>query len=206
MTFLKSILATLAFTLFSIHLASAQSGNNRQQLDSLMSIDWLDYNYTYLDADLKPAVSAAKFDQWKQEYSFDPSSPLDCADSLSVILNKELNNQAAARIATLRICYSWQRAGWSVLLPADSLQQLSHDAGVRYPYELIESLRNSTANAAVQSIIEDLEIRLKQLELEENLEDKNTKQLMKLAFRYSPDRLKVVDSILASQGSARRQD
>ena len=139
--------------------------------------------------------------------NFKPEEVLTYRDSLSVVLTNELKSGSAARIAVLRLSYTWERASWSLLLPPDQTKDLALTQGIIYPYRFVTDIReHPRKNRAYRKLIRQLKSRLERLELEESLEGIDASDLMKLAFRYSPARLKVVDSILASQGSSRRKD
>ncbi|BAO55817.1 hypothetical protein [Nonlabens marinus] len=191
-------------------MASAQNPKEparQKALDSLLKIDWLEYNYRELDEDHKILTSSDQFETWKAGMNFKPNEVLDYKDSLSVVLNNELKDGNAARIAILRLSYTWDRASWSVLLPATEVEAIAAKQHIKHPYNFVTNLReNPKESAANRRLIRQLKSRLKKLKLEESLKGLEASELMKLAFQYSPERLKVVDSILASQGSSRRKD
>ncbi len=180
---------------------------NAQEQKSISTTDWFTYKYKFLDADLKPTVTSDQFEKWKTEFRFRPDNIMDCSDSLKVILSNELQNAQDVRTATLHLCYTWERASWSVLIPAEELKIISHNAGIKRPYKLVEELRSSTNNNLLkQRILSGLNDRLKQVIKDTMKVPVTTENKMKMAFRYSPARLKVVDSILKSQGSFRKPD
>jgi hypothetical protein len=202
-----ALLLSYFLTIAGISTAqNSEAPSSRQMMDSLKAIDWLQYDYEQLDENHKILTNSTQFEKWKKNFNYKDGQILNYRDSLSVVLNQELDNGNAARIAILRLSYTWDRASWSLLLPADSVQTIAHQKNFKYPYQFVTDLRENPKDSVNRMLIRQLKSRLKELNLDKPLQGLDSNGLMKLAFQYSPGRLKVVDSILANQGSARRND
>jgi len=209
MTYSKFQLLVFLFFFYGITVSAQETSKKAQkkEMDSIQNIDWLSYNYQNLDSTYKITTTSKDFDEWKAKYRFKPGKEMTYADSLKVVLNEELENTSAARVATLRLSYTWDRASWSLLLNARETKELANSMGYVYPSAFIDDLRNpKIKNEQKTEILQNLKKRLIDLELEETTDKMTARKMMKLSFQYSPERLKVVDSILASQGSSRRKD
>ncbi|SCY14893.1 hypothetical protein SAMN05192588_1386 [Nonlabens sp. Hel1_33_55] len=171
------------------------------------SVDWFEYDYKYLNELYRINVPSDLFNKWNSKYRYKEGKNMTYADSLKVVLNEELENASQVRKATLALAYTWDRASWSILLNKNETKAIAADMGYTYPYKFINDLRDpKIKNEQKTKILKGLKERLRQLKVEGVKDKLNAREMMKLSFQYSPGRLKVVDSILASQGSSRKVD
>ncbi len=202
---IRIVLTSILVIVGNAWIVNAQ--NQTSPTHQVKSTDWLKRDYKYLNQQLKPIVPSEQFDEWKKKYRFKPGNIMDCSDSLKVILPQEQLSAPQVRSAALQICYSWERASWSLLLPASRVKEIALKYGFASPYKLIDQLRTGHASQAIkEELLDNFDSRLAAVQDQLEIANLTEREKMKLAFQYSPQRLKVVDSILASQGSSRRQD
>ncbi|WP_163407387.1 hypothetical protein [Flavobacterium ajazii] len=152
-----------------------------------MRINYFTKKYTYLDQNLKVNMNSQKFEAFKKKYNF---SRTDTArDSLSVALMAEFNNWDQARIAELRISYTWVRLGYHLLLNEFETKKIGKEFNIKYPYLLKEMIsRNNTQK--VKNIISNLKKRIEKLDSITDLSKMNADQLMRKALEINPVRKK----------------
>jgi len=176
---------------------------NRKKTDSLTAVDWLAYPYKYLDSDYKITATQDHFQQMIKKGDFYKERITTYEDSLGVVLYEELKDWQAARIANLRITYSWQRVGWHLFLNEKEAQQLAQSLGFKLPYRAINYLKGDTIQEPKRvAVINKLRDKLVKLDLitPTSATLLSDKALFDLAFKHNPERV-----ALEKKARARRQ-
>lgn len=173
----------------------------RQKIDSVKTIDWLSYDYKYLDQNFQIQVPHEVFQNGVTDGKFIKERITKYSDSLSVVLSVELKDQVATRIAGMQINYSWERLGWNLLMTSTQAQELGEKLNFNLPYKVKRYLEDKSIQENRRlDILNNLRDRVSQLEqLEENVNELSLKELFNRAFRYSPERLEKVKEIHAAR-------
>ncbi len=166
-----------------------------------MAIDWLSYSYKYLDDDYTITMDDRKFQKSLKKGKFITERITDYSDSLSVVLTAELKDSDAARIAGMRINYSWERLGWNLLMTGDEAKALARQLNFDKPYRVKEYVEDESIRDEKRiDILDQLRTDVAQLEqVTENVDELSLKELFNRAFRYSPERLEKVKKIHAAR-------
>ncbi|WP_420552553.1 hypothetical protein [Tenacibaculum aiptasiae] len=185
----KIILVLLSiFSITEIH--SQQNGfpklsfHERAKIDSISSINFLDYPYKYIDKDYKINISSEEF---KKAYLKYPMKISNYNDSISLITMYEFNDWTASRIASYRINFKWETLGYYIWKSANESKIFAKKLGIKRPYKVYKLLIDDNNN---QLEVVDFfsELAIKMNHSQETFESR--KNILKRAFRNNPDRLK----------------
>lgn len=163
--------------------------NKFAKIDSLSKIDFLSYNYKYLDKDFKFKISRKKFEKSIEKHKFYPERLRNYKDSLGVVLMAEFNDWDAARIAELKITYSWERVGYHLLKNKDEVIEIAKKLNIKYPYRLQELLLRNDPKVSTE--IEKLRNKLFLSFEKKELKTMSSKQLLSFAFSNNPELIKL---------------
>ena len=182
------------------------SDQERQKIDSVKTIDWLAYDYKYLNEDFQIQAPHKVFQKGLKDGKFITERITKYTDSLSVVLFIELEDVVATRIAGMQINYSWERLGWNLLMNASQAEELGKELNFDLPYQVKKYLEDtSNQHSKRLEILNNLRSRVAQLEqVKENVNDLDLKNLFNRAFRYSPERLVKVKEIQQRRKQGKR--
>lgn len=176
---------------FDIFLAK-----KRIKLDSLRKIDFLDKNYTYLDANFKPVISSKTFNLAVEENKFIKSRIRNYKDSLRIILAYEIKDSDASRFATNRIGYTWLRLGYHLWLSEEECKEIGENFGFTHPYKFKEHIIDDKDKGKERLLfIRNFKKRM-QKETNYQLDTFiNTSNLLDFALHKNPVRIKAFKKI-----------
>lgn len=186
---MKQINIIIIFLLVFNIMFSQNNLNKFTKIDSISKIDFLSYNYKYLDKDFKFKISKKKFENSIDKYKFSPERLRNYKDSLGVVLMAEFNDWDAARIAELKITYSWERVGYHLLKNKDEVIEIAKKLNIKYPYRLQELLLRNDPKVTAE--IEKLRNKLFLSFKKEELKTMSSKQLLLFAFSNNPEIIKL---------------
>jgi hypothetical protein len=131
------------------------------------------------------------------EYKFIDDREGNYLDSLGVVLMAEFKDWDAARIAELRITYSWDRVGHHLWKDKKEAEALGKNLDIKMPYRFQELLDKN--DEKIVPIINDLRKKMFLLFRDDAIKDMTVKKLLAFAFKNNPDVLKLKqDAILRS--------
>ncbi|MCA1918734.1 MAG: hypothetical protein LDL38_05000 [Flavobacterium piscis] len=186
---MKQINIIIIFLLIFNTMFSQDNLNKFAKIDSLSKIDFLSYNYKYLDKDFKFKISRKKFEKSIEKHKFYPERLRNYKDSLGVVLMAEFNDWDAARIAELKITYSWERVGYHLLKNKDEVIEIAKKLNIKYPYRLQELLLRNDPKVSTE--IEKLRNKLFLSFEKKELKTMSSKQLLSFAFSNNPELIKL---------------
>lgn len=186
---MKQINIIIIFLLIFNTMFSQDNLNKFAKIDSLSKIDFLSYNYKYLDKDFKFKISKKKFEKSIEKHKFYPERLRNYKDSLGVVLMAEFNDWDAARIAELKITYSWERVGYHLLKNKDEVIEIAKKLNIKYPYRLQELLLRNDPKVSTE--IEKLRNKLFLSFEKKELKTMSSKQLLSFAFSNNPELIKL---------------
>ncbi|MGB5983300.1 MAG: hypothetical protein WBG46_14255 [Nonlabens sp.] len=200
-TLLILFLTTCSLLSFSQGRRTLLSEKEQAKIDSLKAIDWLSYEYDFLDENFNPKITEQEFQAALSEGKFIAARINTRNDSIGVAVYKQIKDFDAMRIAKLRLTYTWERISWYLLLNSQEAQGLAADLGFKHPYRLKEFMEDESNQSKERlALLADLRLKVAQLEqVEENVDSLDLKELFNRAFRYSPDRLERVSEIRAKK-------
>ncbi|SHG37771.1 hypothetical protein [Flavobacterium defluvii] len=179
--------------LLALSVNSLHSQESRRQplptstpyMDKLMKQDYFSRKYSFLDDNYKVRMGTADFEKYRKKYNFPASAT--SKDSLALALMAEFNNWDQARIAEMRLSYSWVRLGYHLLLSESETIELAKTFKISHPWLLKESISKGTAPLA-QKAAADLRKRLKKLEPDLDFSMMAADELMRKALEINPVR------------------
>jgi len=149
----------------------------------------LDRKYTYLDDNFNITIPKDTFDLALKKYNFYVNKIKKHKDSVNIILQHELKDWDASRIASLRINYSWLRLGYHLWLSEEQTKKLGEKLNFKHPYKLKQFIIDDTNNSKERiTIIENLKARMTQHFLYNFKNYKNSKKLLNFALGENPQR------------------
>lgn len=173
------------------------------KIDSLAKIDYLDYNYTYLDKDFRINIDSDIFNSTINTYEFISEHISSYKDSLAVALMAEFNDWDQLRVAELRILYSWQRLGYHTWQSKEEAQEFAAQFELTHPWRMREFLIDEANHH--QEIKKFYKQLLKKVEKETGRADLDTlsrKEFLNVAMRNNPQR---IDDFRKLQQEVRKQ-
>jgi len=156
-----------------------------QKIDSLVKIDFLSYDYKYLDENFKIKIPKEVFDKTVSDYKFYPERIKKHKDSLTVVLVAEFKDEDAARISGLRINYEWKRVGYYTWMSENEILELAKKLNIKMPYRLQELFLNN--DPRVKSEIQSLRDKLFLQLAKEEIKTMPVKELLNYGFKYNPE-------------------
>lgn len=159
------------------------------KIDSLLKIDFLSYNYKYLDKDFKIKIPKDVYEKTFIDYKFIPGRIKNYKDSLGVVLMAEFKDWDAVRIASIKIGYTWQRMGYHLWMNENETQELAKKLQVKVPYRLKEMFVNN--DPKVKSEIQNLRDKLFLKLGNENIKKMSPNDLLNYALKNNPELIEV---------------
>ncbi|MCG8578902.1 MAG: hypothetical protein MI866_03245 [Bacteroidales bacterium] len=162
----------------------------RKKIDSLKTIDYLSYDYKYLNRDFEIKMSSRKFQKTMEKYDFIPQRIVSYKDSLSVVLMTEFNDWNQANISQFCITYSWFRLGYHIWQTSDEAQDFAAQFGIKHPWRMREFLVDeSNTDPIIAEFFKDLQFKVEEETRKTNLDSLNREALLNKAFRSNPQRI-----------------
>lgn len=155
------------------------------KIDSLSKIDFIGYKYKYLDKDFKFKISKKKYQKSIKKNKFYPEKIVKYKDSLGVVLMAEFKDWDAARIAELKITYTWERVGYHLWKNKDEVLEIAKRLNIQHPYRLQELLLRN--DPKVSEEIENLRTKLFLKFGKEELKTMPSDKLLLYAFTNNPE-------------------
>jgi len=150
-------------------------------------IDYLAYNYKYLDSNYAIDIDSIEFNETVTKYGFIKERINNYQDSLGVVLMREFGDWKKERIAKSRIIYKWERVGYHLWKNEDEIKQLGQEFGVIHPYRLQQLFYAPNGNEKAIEIMDDLRNKLITKFDADTLKGLENYYLMKFAFNNNPD-------------------
>lgn len=154
-------------------------------------IDYLAYNYKYLDSNYAIEIDSTEFNETVAKYGFIKERITKYKDSLGVVLMREFGDYKKTRIAKARITYKWERVGHHVWKKEDEMKKIGEELNITYPYRLQQLLYTPNGNEKAIEIMDDLRNKLITKFNADTLEGLDNYYLMKFAFHNNPDVIKL---------------
>jgi len=162
-------------------------GISNQEKDSLLSIDYINKSYNFLDSQFE--IQYDKLAQKDVKLEFRENS--DYKDSLRTILDYNLKNEYAVHLAYHRILTPWERTSFYLWKSVEETQNIARSFGFDHPYLFYQFLISNEQNNRKQVLFDDL-----YKNLEENLGVEKTfetnKALLRFAFKKNPARVQAM--------------
>ena len=150
-------------------------------------IDYLAYNYKYLDSNYAIDIDAIEFNETATKYGFIKERITNYQDSLGVVLMNEFGDWKKQRLAKSKITYKWERVGYHLWKKEDEIKQLGQEFGVIHPYRLQQLFYAPNGNEKAIEIMDDLRNKLITKFDADTLKGLENYYLMKFAFNNNPD-------------------
>jgi hypothetical protein len=165
-----------------------------KKVDSLLTINYLTYNYQYLGKDYQIEISDDLFNETLVKYSFHNEKIDTYEDSVSVVLMAEFNDWDQARIAGARICFSWQRLCYFTWQDVHEAKEMADNFVVSHPYEMYELLCNENSSVELEQFIDELKQKVFKGNKPE-ADNLSNKEILKQAFRSNPERIALANKL-----------
>jgi hypothetical protein len=114
-------------------------------IDNIKKIDFLAKKYKFINSDFSISIDSTNFNNLKRDFKV-INNNLTYRDSLRLILEYELDNFHARRIALRRITYNWKRMSYYIWETEEKTKELGNNLGFEHPYRFYEFLFNEKIN------------------------------------------------------------
>lgn len=175
-----------------LHINVVSSQVTRDQLNTIspymnnfMKIDYFSIKYIFLDKNFKVTMSSIDFEKNRKKYNFPKKA--SSKDSLSVALMAEFKNWDQARIAELRLTYTWIRLGYHLLLNETESKELGKGFKIKYPW-LVKQKISKENTPLTQQVLSDLKKRIKEIDPTIDVSMMSADELMRKALEINPVR------------------
>lgn len=164
--------------------------NHMNKIDSLAQIDYLAYNYRYLDKDFSIHMDSITFHKAMEKYSFITHRITRYQDSLGVVLMLEFDDWDQSRIAQLSITYSWQRIGYYTWQSPQNAQAFAAQFRITHPYRMRELLIDEDyRDRRIMKFYRQLRHKVAKETGREDLDTFSREDFLKVAWRSNPERI-----------------
>jgi hypothetical protein len=182
------------FFLIVLGFAFGQESDLETKIKKIGVIDYFNYNYKYLDENFKINISSKDFQKAINKYEFFPNLIKTYNDSLGIVLMLEFNDWDHARMAKMRLTYTWLRLSYHLWISENETKQMAKKFGFTQPYLFKDFLSKSASrnNTYLNNFFTTLRTNLKNTA---GVKDKDFRSgsiddLMNLALNKSPERIK----------------
>jgi hypothetical protein len=153
--------------------------------------DYLGHKYKNLTDDYKIIISNADFQKTMDKYSIYPDRIRTFKDSLGVVMLDEFGNETQARIAKLKVGYTYLRVGYHIWLTEEETKELNNRYSFTHPYELRKFIGDASRwDDYMKSFMKDLRNELYKVTEKKEIFELDTEPFLSIALRYSPTRIK----------------
>ena len=174
-------------------------------VDSLSKIDYLSYDYKYLDKGFKLKVGETEFKKAVKKFDFYPERIRTYRDSLGVVLMMEFNNWHQARIAESRISFSWLRLSYFTWQEVEEVESYTRSFDIVLPWRMYEFLIDEkNDNPKIIAFLEDLKDKVKKETKRDDLDQLSRKDLLTVAMRCNPQRIADYEKMVAERKRQRK--
>ncbi|WP_289658764.1 hypothetical protein [Flavobacterium panacagri] len=170
---------------FAQEFTKEMSQKRDLKIDSISKIDFLSYDYKYLDKAFKIKIPEEVYAKIVKDYNLNPEKIKKYKDSLDIVLMAEFDDWDTVRISGHRINYEWKRVGYHIWMNENEVLELAKKLNIKMPYRLQELFLNNDPKVA--SEIQNLRTKLFEQYRKEELMMIPTRQLLSLAFKYNPE-------------------
>lgn len=116
---------------------------SKMKIDSIKKIDFINYNYKYLDADYQITANSKDFENTIVLNNFHKENIKNYSDSLSVALMLEFGDWKVMNIAKSRILFSWEKLSFYLHKEKTDLQKIANELEItKHPYLLYSYFRS----------------------------------------------------------------
>jgi len=187
---MKIILYIYIYTLSVLNLYAQNKQEyqlHMKKIDSLIQIDYISYNYQYLDENFNICISKKKFKATISKYKYYKDRIQSYTDSLNIALMAEFGDFDQARMAKVDITFNWQDLEYYLWLPTSTLKSISTVLGFYHPMQLYNYFYNGIKTEAFRdNTMDALRQRLYDATEDEEVLGLDNKKLMKYAFHHHP--------------------
>ncbi|CAM3534191.1 hypothetical protein [Flavobacterium chungbukense] len=155
------------------------------KIDSISKIDFLSYDYKYLDQNFKIKIPKEIFEKTVTDYKFYPERIRNHKDSLGIVLMAEFKDSDASRIAGLRLNYEWKRVGYYTWMSESDVLALAKKLHIKMPYRLQELFLNNDPKVKIE--LQSLRDKLFLQTGKEEVKTISAKELLNYGFKYNPE-------------------
>jgi len=163
----------------------------RKEVEKYSQIDYLTYDYKYLDDDLKIIMSGDLFDSIVNARNFYKERILKYSDSIVVVLCAEFESDIQQRVASTRLTMTWLRVSYYIWISESETKVLGRRYAFKYPYELYDYInyRQQEWDKYMKRFIKDLRKKVLKETGNEELAAMDHKMFLAYALRMNPTRI-----------------
>lgn len=182
---------------------------------SAQTIDYLTYDYKYLDENFQISIPSEVFQAGIAKYKFYPDMINSYRDSIAVVTMIEFDDWTKSRRADLALTYSWKRLGYHLWMDENEAEEFAKKFGFEHPWRMkvflvdenntnpdvelfFKKHRKQVAHSKiVKELINEVE---NEIPPERNYKAPDFMSLdrssfLTQAFRYNPERIKDFEAI-----------
>jgi hypothetical protein len=185
--------------LFQVALFSQNANDNNlndhkskfdryKKIDSLINVDFLDYEYKHLDKDFQIHISSNDFNKLVE---FNQTEVKTYKDSLMIVLIDEFDhNYAAVNISFHRILFDWKKLSYYLWETETKVKTLGSKSGFSHPYRFFKYLKDDKITDKKRlDILKYIRSKVTKSIGRELISD-NAHDLLNVAFKENPQRIK----------------
>lgn len=161
-----------------------------QAFSQKTAVDYLNYDYQFLDEDYNMLVSTQEFSALLQKDNLPEQAVVTYSDSLSLVLAAEFQTYSEVREAMYVLQFTWKRVGYHLWMSASEAEVFAVALGQdRHPYLLMSYIYNEEHQEKdILDLIANLKAKLG-FETGAKVPVLSRKKLLDETYRYNPQRL-----------------
>jgi len=154
-------------------------------------IDYLSYDYQYLDENYAIHIDSKTFDKAMRKYKAIRENIKSYTDSLSVITMLEFDDWQKSNKARYVISYSWKRLGYHTWQTPAEAENFAKGFNITHPWRMKEFLVDDTNNRKeILDLYAELKVKIIKKYPEIYFEGLNRTQVLNLAMENNPVRIR----------------
>jgi hypothetical protein len=165
-----------------------------RERDSLLQLNYLDYDYLYLNYRFE-------FNNSEIICNEDLKMKLERAsnyqDSLDIVLYEELRDDFKTYIAFNRILMKWEKIALFLWLTVDECKNISKNLGIDHPYRFYKFLISEDENIAREDLLASSKQKVEK-KMNTIFNEDTNKELLNWMFKHNPDRIALQNRLMKS--------
>lgn len=168
------------------------------RFDSIKKIDFINYNYKYLDVDYQITATSDDFEKSLVQNRFYKNTIRNYSDSLSVVLMLEFGDWQVMNIAKSRIVFSWKKLSMYLYKEESDLKKIAAEINMmKHPYLLYNyfkspeesNVKNREMERLRKILSSKLGISMSVLKLKRNID------LLELCYKNHPEVIQIKEAL-----------
>ena len=164
-------------------------------------IDFLTYNYKYLDRNHQIIIDSLTFQENVKKYKFIPDRIKMYKDSLLVVTMLNFDDWRNASNAVLEITYTWEALSYYLWMNEKETEDFARSLGIAHPWRMKEFLRSEpNTNTQVNTFFTQLKRKVVKHTGKEIPTTMTRKKFLNYVFKVNPVRIEKAKQYFKERG------